>query len=245
MIDNFFINIVASLVFFVLGNIASYFYRLYKFIKPIERLWRILDPKNLIICAATSTKTDTGKYVRPATGIGQVRALGSSIESLSRAYDVKIQNILFSDDQVQKQIEKDIIILGGPKTNSIAKLFLDKLRETKDVVYQIDNTICWNVRNEEKEFNAIEDNRKNVLKDYGLVIRGQNQFCNQSKKTTFCLFTGCHTYGTIAAAKYFTEEHIKSMKIFSKSPKNVIILVECDIIDGFPVAIKMIKKYEF
>lgn len=244
MITDFIVNIIASFAFFLLGNITFYFYRLFSVIEPIKRLWNISDSKSLIICAATSTKTDTGKYVRPATGIGQVRALGYSIESLSKAYNVKIQNILFSDDQVQKQIENDIIILGGPKNNDIARLFLDKLKDIRTVVYQENNTIYWNVRNEEREFNAIEKNQK-VIKDYGLIIRGINQFSNQPKKSSFCLFTGCHTYGTIAAAKYFTEEYVRKFSWFSKNKENLILLVECDIIDGFPVGIQIIKEYEF
>ena len=244
MITDFIVNIIASFTFFILGNITFYFYRLIKVIQPIKKLWNISDPKNLIICAATSTKTDTGKYFRPSTGIGQVRALGYSIESLSKAYDVKIQNILFSDDQIQKQIEKDIIILGGPKNNDIARLFLDKLKDFKDIVYQENNTIFWKIRNEEREFNAIEINQK-VTKDYGLIIRGVNLFCNQTQKTSFCLFTGCHTYGTIAAAKYFTEEYVRKIKPLSKNKNNIVILVECDIIDGFPVGIQIIRSYEF
>ena len=78
--------------------------RLLKDIRPVKKLWKIKDFKKLIIVASNFlTKTDTGEYFRPATGIGQVRALGYSIESLSKAYDVRIQNILLSDDHVQKQ----------------------------------------------------------------------------------------------------------------------------------------------
>ena len=244
MIENIYGNLVASFLWFILGNITFYIYRLYKVVKPTERLWKIADHKNLIICAATSTKTDTGKYVRPSTGIGQVRALGYAIESISKAYNIKIQNILLSDDQVQKQIEKDIIILGGPKNNIISRLFLDKLTSIKDIIDQEGNTIIWKVKNEEKEFNAIEKEQK-VVKDFGLIIRGQNPFANGNSKTSFSLFTGCHTYGTIAAAKYFTEDYIHQQPLFSKGYKNVILLVECDVIDGFPVAVQTIKKYEF
>jgi len=244
MITDFFVALIASVAFFILGNITYYFYRKFKIIKPIEKLWKISDPKNLIICAATSTKTDTGKYLRPATGIGQIRALGYSIESLSKAYDIRIQNILLSEDQVQKQITNDIIILGGPKNNIIAQLFLDKFFQIKEIVEQKGNTIYWKIRNEEKEFNAIEVDQK-VIKDYGLIIRGQNQFSNSFKRTSFCLFTGCHTYGTIAAAKYFTEDYVSTLTLFSKSKNNIVLLVECDIVDGFPVGVQIIKKYEF
>lgn len=244
MIDNLLINIAASLFIFIGGSISSYLYRLWKNTKPVKKLWKIHDPQNLIICAATSVNTDTGKYKRPATGIGQLRALGYTVESLSKAYDVHIHNILLSTDQVQRQIEKDIIILGGPKNNEITRMFLNKLPLSKNVVTQIENTIHWKVQYEENEFNASEENQK-VTKDYGLILRGKNPFACTATPTTFCLFTGCHTYGTIAAAKYFTEEYVKQYKGFSNGPQNIAILVECDIMDGFPVGVSKIKEYEF
>ena len=238
------INLLASFIWFVIGYAFYHFSRFQRVIKPTTRLWNIKDYKNLIICAATSTKTDTGHYVRPATGIGQLRALGYAVESLSKAYDLKIQNILLSDDQVQKQIEKDIIILGGPKNNIIARLFLDKLRTIKEVADQDGNTIKWILPNEEKEFNGSRKN-KEVVKDYGLIIRTKNPFTSAQNRTSVCLFTGCHTYGTIAAAKYFTNFYIKKAGIFSKLKENIFLLVECDVVDGFPVAIKLIKEHEF
>ncbi|MCR9011567.1 MULTISPECIES: hypothetical protein [Gabonibacter] len=244
MIEDFLVNFGSSIAFVFLGSLASWVYRTVNTVRPVKKLWRISHPQELIICTATSTKTNTGKYLRPATGIGQVRALGHAVESLSKAYNIKIDNILFSDDQVQKKIEKDIIILGGPKNNIISKLFLDKFREAKDIVYQTENTISWKTDQGVEEYNGIEEDQK-VIKDYGVVIRGINPFSSPASKSTFCLFTGCHTYGTIAAANYFTEIHVNSQKIISKGKKNIVLLVECDVLDGFPVCIKKIKEYEF
>ena len=238
-------GVLISLISGAVGGIFTYLFRRLKNVMPIKKLWRISDPKSLIICAATSTKTHTGKYVRPATGIGQVRALGAAVESLSKAYNVKIENILFSDDQVQSHIENDIIILGGPKNNIIAKLFLDKTREINDIVYQVDNTIYWNVKHEEHEFNAVENADSVVIKDYGIIIRGTNHFCNKMEKSTFCLFSGCHTYGTTAAAEYFTEVYAKRIGLFKKTSKNIIMVVECGVVDGYPVAIQLVKEHEF
>lgn len=202
MIEDFLVNFGSSIAFVFLGSLASWVYRTVNTVRPVKKLWRISHPQELIICTATSTKTNTGKYLRPATGIGQVRALGHAVESLSKAYNIKIDNILFSDDQVQKKIEKDIIILGGPKNNIISKLFLDKFREAKDIVYQTENTISWKTDQGVEEYNGIEEDQK-VIKDYGVVIRGINPFSSPASKSTFCLFTGCHTYGTIARCQLF------------------------------------------
>lgn len=238
------IGVFTSLIWFLIGYLVSKLIRFLKDIRPVKKLWLINEFKKLVIVASTSTKTDTGEYFRPATGIGQVRALGYSIESLSKAYDVRIQNILLSDDQVQKQIENDLIILGGPKNNIISKIFLDKIFNKHKIAFQDVNTIKWYTKNGIEEFNGLKSNKK-VIKDYGLIIRTSNPFSSSEKKTSICLFTGCHTYGTIAAAKYFTNYYVKQIGMFSKPKRNVFLLVECDVLDGFPIAINLIKKYEF
>lgn len=242
--ENILIGVFTSFIWFIIGYLVSKLVSFLKNIRPVKKLWLIKEFKKLVIVASTSTKTDTGEYFRPATGIGQVRALGYSIESLSKAYDVRIQNILLSDDQVQKQLENDVIILGGPKNNIISKMFLDKIFDKHKIAFQDENTIKWFTKNGVEEYNGLKADKK-VIKDYGLIIRTSNPFCSSQKKPSVCLFTGCHTYGTIAAAKYFTNYYVKQIGMLSKSKKNVFLLVECDVLDGFPIAINLIKKYEF
>ncbi len=239
--QDLFINLLASLIWFLLGLFVYHTSRLFILIKPTKKLWNLYNQKNLIICVAASAQIDTGRYLRPTTGIGQVRAIGYIIESLSAAYDVKIENIFLSTDQVQKQIEKDLIVLGGPKNNEISKLFLEKIKNLK-IVQQNSDGIQW-LKNGEKTYAGLTENGV-IIKDYGLIIRIENPF-SSINKTSFCLFTGCHTYGTIAAAKYFTENYIKDIKIYTKKKKNIIILVECDVINEYPTSLKMLEKHEF
>jgi hypothetical protein len=93
MIQDLLINLLASLLWFILGLFVYHASRMFIFIQPTKKLWNLQNNKNLIICVAASAQIDTGKYLRPTTGIGQVRAIGYIIESLSAAYDVKIENI--------------------------------------------------------------------------------------------------------------------------------------------------------
>ena len=53
------------------------------------------------------------------------------------------------------------------------------------------------------EYEGHAINRKIVM-DYGLIVRTYNPFT--SRDHTTILFAGSHTYGTIAAAKFFTED---------------------------------------
>ncbi|MCH8903916.1 MAG: hypothetical protein IIA45_08390 [Bacteroidetes bacterium] len=242
MIENIIIGIVTSFIWFALGIMVVKFSSFYLFKNPVKRLWRIKDPQKLIICASTSSKTDTGEYYRPATGIGQLRALGQIVESLGKSYNIRIQNILLSIDQIQKQIENDIILLGGPKNNEITKLFLDKIKAL-DIVHQKNSTIFWNKGKTNVEYSGVTEG-KEVIKDYGIAIRMKNPF-DSNKQTYISLFSGSHTYGTIASAQYFTEHYIKKTKGIKKIKENLFMLVECDVIDGFPVDIKIKEFYEF
>jgi len=242
MIENIIIGIVTSFIWFIFGIMVVKLSRFYLLKNPVKRLWKINDPAKLIICASTSTKTDTGEYFRPATGIGQLRALGQIIESLGKSYTIRIQNILLSINQIQKQIENDIILLGGPKNNEITKLFLDKINPLK-IVYQENSTIYWKKNEIDIEYSGIIKDKK-VVKDYGIAIRMKNPF-DSRKQTCISLFSGSHTYGTIASAQYFTEHYIKKTKGIKRIKDNLFMLVECDVIDGFPIDIKIKEFYEF
>ena len=242
MIEDIISNIIASIIWFLLGVSAYHLSRIYFIKTPTKKLWKISKPKELIICCATSTKTNTGTYSRPATGIGQVRALGTVVESLSKAYNIRIQNILLSINQIQKQIEKDIILLGGPKNNEITRLFLDKIRSLNIADQQM-STITWLNKHSDNEYNGVVKDQK-IVKDFGLAIRMKNPF-DSNKATTISLFTGCHTYGTVAAAQYYTEQYVKELTGLKDTKENVFLLVECDIVDGFPVDIKLIERHEF
>ncbi len=242
MFDSVLSGLLTSLIFYLLGVATLKISKFYLQKNPVRRLWRISDPKKLIICAATSTKTDTGQYYRPATGIGQLRALGQIVESLGKTYDIRVQNILLSINQIQRQIESDLILLGGPKNNEITKLFLEKIKYL-NIVTQEGCSIGWTTGGETVWYTGkIAD--KKVIKDFGIAIRMRNPF-DSAGRSFISLFSGSHTYGTIAAALYFTEHCIKKARGLKRIKDNMFVLVECDVIDGYPVGIKRRETHEF
>jgi hypothetical protein len=217
---------------------------------PKRRLWQVNDPSHLVVCSAASTKTNTGVYHRPSTGIGQVRALTLATRSLNQAYSKKldVQNILLSDDNFQERIENDLLILGGPKNNRVAAKFLDLLYNEQPAMV-IDSSIIWRtnqVRQRWVDQGAIAYegkavNRK-ITTDYGLIIRTQSPFT--SRNSTGILFAGSHTYGTVAAAKFFTEDlHKHLRKLTRDGRKNFVVLVSTNIMDGYPTSMKVERSY--
>jgi len=137
-------NLLSNLIWIPIGAFLAYVWFFIQVRLPNRRLWQYNDPSCLTVCAATSTMTNTGVYSRPATGIGQVRALAVAMKSLYRAYrkGLDIQNILLSKDSLQERIENDLLLLGGPKNNGVSEKFLELLNDEQPVRV-IGNIIIW------------------------------------------------------------------------------------------------------
>ena len=232
-------NLVANLIWLTLGVGVTYLGRYAFIVLPAKRLWGYLVSDKITICTAT-TKADTGEYLRPSTGIGQVRALAFVITSLNKAYKkVNFKRILLSDEEIKHHIEDDLLLLGGPKNNQITKLFFEKFDFYNLLNQAEDGSIYWQKKN--IVYKGETRNGK-VTKDYGLVIKMKNPFASTAN-TKLILFSGCHTYGTIAAAKYFCESVQKQIHL--KKDENVAVLVSCDVVDGYPVSIKLADSIKF
>jgi hypothetical protein len=234
-----FINLAAQLIWTALGVSGAIIYYFIANIFPKRRLWRLKAPREAIICISASTTTFTGEYYRKATGIGQLRALALIIPSLKTAYrNIKIENVLLSDEQLGTKIENDLVLLGGPKNNPATKILLEKL---KDICFvdQTDEYICWKYQAKEKYYRAkVERNR--VKCDYGMIIRIKNPF--STKGRIVCLLSGGHTYGVIAAATYFVNDYPKVANVRKLAP-TLIAVVSCDVVDDYPVNIRLEEEF--
>lgn len=243
-------NVLSNVIWLPIGVLLTYLWFLVRVQLPKKKLWQVKDPSNLVVCAATSTTTNTGVYHRPATGIGQVRALTLATRSLNQAYSkqLNIQNILLSVEPLQERIEHDLLILGGPKNNQIAAQFLHMIAEEQPVIV-IDSMIIWRVNRSGHqwidqgaiEYEGTAVNRKIVL-DYGLIVHAKSPFTSRDR--TVVLFFGSHTFGVVAAAKFFTDDmHKYRRKLLRNGRKNFVVLVSAHIIDGYPTKMKVERSY--
>ncbi len=215
---------------------------------PKRRLWRLTKPTGLVVCASNVATRDTGVYYRPDTGIGEMRSLALAVKSLNKAYvrELDIKNILLSTDHLQERLENDLLLIGGPEHNKVTARFL-KFVSDKQPIRQTSDTIIW--RHKKMAGKWLEDDvleytskseDKSIIQDYGIVIRMQSPFTTE--KRTVILLSGIHTYGTIAAAKYFTEDMQKGLRwLFRLRKPNLAALVSTQIIDDYTTNIELVQ----
>ncbi len=228
------LKILLSVLFLGVGVVAA---KLRETL-PSRRMWMIKEPSSVVISVAHSSQSDTGEYIRPATGIGQVRALALLMPSLRRAYaNLQIRNIYLSSDPLLDRVEGDLICLGGTKNNEVTGDVLAQLGEACPLSME-GSRIFWSEEGEDPVLyeGTIENGR--VVKDIGLIVRARNPFRTDR---TVVLLAGSHTYGTIAAARFFCEQLHSP---FRRWPRSFAAVVEAPVRDGYPSAPTLIRKTE-
>jgi len=177
-----------------------------------------------------------------------MRSLALAVKSLNKAYvrELDIKNILLSTDHLQERLENDLLLIGGPEHNKVTARFL-KFVSDKQPIRQTSDTIIW--RHKKMAGKWLEDDvleytskseDKSIIQDYGIVIRMQSPFTTE--KRTVILLSGIHTYGTIAAAKYFTEDMQKGLRwLFRLRKPNLAALVSTQIIDDYTTNIELVQ----
>ncbi|MGR3765983.1 hypothetical protein [Rossellomorea sp. NS-SX7] len=230
-----FVNVVWAVFILFMVKMGHFF----NSVSPGRRLWNLTDHSKLIVVSATSViSADTG-YQKKATGIGQVRALAFIISSLNKAYKkLELKNIYLSGERLGERCERDIISVGGPKNNEVTR---DVLKKLTHIVEQVGNDIHWNAEGERDILSPMKENDE-VVKDLGLVIRMENPF-NDNGSTTLTVFSGCHTYGTVAAAKYFTESLFKKAKKMKNFGKLYVAVVSCELREEHITNVRLEKEY--
>ena len=204
------------------GGVSGFLLRRARDKVPARALWRLTAPETLSIYIARSFVEDTGKYLREGTGIGQLRALSVISPSLQRAYGRIDQNVRLSSDSVGVTLEGDVISLGGGKNNRVTIELLEELRRRySNVPISAASALKWFDGARDRERTA-ETQAGIIVKDYGLIVAGENPCCVNRRAI---VLAGASTYGTIAAARYFVGQGLKSRKA-------AFAIVSAKVLDG-------------
>lgn len=228
--------------------------RLYAFVSN-RRLWSLNDENKVVVYVAESARTDVTKlapsgvqpsggapiqvrYVRSATGVGQVRALAALAPSLRGAYrNLDLAKVRMAGEALGGDQRCDLISLGGVKNNRITATLVEGLdRDFELQALSGMDWVSWRDRlGNERSYTAhgrstlVEQadgtvvEQRDITRDFGIMIKAPNPF---DAKSTVIVFAGASTYGTTAAASYFVNQRRW------RRPKYFQGLVEVAVADG-------------
>jgi hypothetical protein len=164
-----------------------------------RRIWSLRDPSKLVIFVAVDSREHVRKgnasYMRPATGIGQVRALAAIAPSLRLAYrKANLGKVLMSRSEIGTEAHSDVITLGGGKHNGTTREIMNALSKRYVLAAPTrEEGLAWipKDRTQPKLYEARAggmdgDLDGQITRDYGVIVRAPNPW--NSKATVILLF---------------------------------------------------------
>lgn len=223
-------NVVANAVAALVGALSVWVWRR----TANRRIWSLSDERTVVLYVAEdarevvtkgrsaddppSLSEDEVRYVRSATGIGQVRALAALAPSLRAAYRrLDLGVVRMAGEGVAGDQQCDLISLGGAKNSQKATGAI--LRELSDRYVLAspsrDDWLTWVADDgSERRYHAqgatterYADGsliREDEIRcDYGLVVKAPNPW---NPRATVIVLAGASTHGTAAAASFFVSQ---------------------------------------
>ncbi len=225
-------NVIANMIALAVGFAGSRLWAKAAY----RRMWSLHDPSKLVIFVAADAHEEihkgSARYVRPATGVGQVRALALIAPSLRTAYRrVDLSKILMSDEGMRSELRSDLITLGGAKNNRVTEMIMNKL----STLYELPppspgEELSWIDREGARptSYEATGGTHltsdDQVERDYGVMVKAPNPW---NPKSTVIVLFGASTHGTAAAAAYFVGQRRWAR------PDHFAALVEVNVAGGY------------
>ena len=200
---------------------------------PHMLLWKLSPMAPATICLATSARINTGKYVRPTTGIGQVQALALVVPSVLRGYGVGSRpKVVFSDQVSPDLLKRDLILLGGAKNNEYTRRIFEEYSQCTAFEFIKDmNTFAF----EGEEYTGVTRGGR-VVEDWAIIMRVPNPYSEGATQVT--VLAGVHTHGVAAAAEYYVTRMINWNSILRR---HFICLVKVEVVGSETIRPRLFK----
>lgn len=214
------IGVIASLISTILGYFIAKIVQYLRELRPLKKTWQFKEDEQIHVFIASPGEIDTGIYKKKITTLGHIYGFAYILNSIKKGYpNLELNHMYFTRDPKTDNFSSELlgstaICLGGHKHNWVSKLFLEEIHPP--IMFDKNDNLVDSL-NKKTYKPKIEDGT--ILEDYGIIIKAANP--NNRKNKVF-IFAGCHTYGVIAAAKFFYEK-LPKMKIAKYDQFEVIV----------------------
>lgn len=138
--------------------------------------------------------------------------------------------IVESKELTARDLESDLVLIGGPDGNSVTATMLGKLDQAVSYGFAKDlgpePGAVYDKRSS-REITPEYDDSGDPTNDYGLIIRSANPLAPE--KAEIVILAGCSGYGTVAAAEKLSDQKfLQKLKRF----RHFEVLVETTVVRG-------------
>lgn len=219
-------SLIASIAGAVIALFASRTIRFWTKTRPIKRVWgRLIDSNSKkLIVGITSLRTSPEEGNRAVTTVAESTALASLLSSLKQECKTMDVEIYPSDRFPTMRLGESLLLTGGPRNNSIAKLLCERC----DLPFRFDGHDLIIGRNGDKHYSAVIVSNS-VVKDYAIIAAMHNPFDDDH---FIYLVAGCYAYGVNAALRAMNYPFVGNLSKRIISDEFAII-IEADVVDEY------------
>lgn len=219
------LNLLSSLLAFLLGALARGLYARGRSITPARRVWRIRSSEQVVIVQSDGPGDDTPL---PTLYEGDAMAAAAIDQYLSTALGVKATRIERSKTfSLRRDADSHLVVIGGPNAND----FYKRIDARLEMPY------AFELFPDRANLIRLSDNRKLVqeveaaktVRDFAVISFLPNPFFPGRR---LVILAGCGTMGTYAAAKMVTSTGIRETARLCRADTPVSLVIEVEIVDG-------------
>jgi hypothetical protein len=211
MIQDFVVNVLASLFFGICGYYFGIMQRLFK-TRKARVLWGPLLDRSQIGVVLTARNGPFPRNTQKVS-LNETRAF-AELSVLLQNFGSSVE-LLSSDTDVSSLKDKHLVLLGGPNANQVTDKAWQMIQKQGQLPVSLSRR--FRQENEERSAQTIQignqtyhpeyDSAGYVIRDYGIILRTKNPFDNSRSKYLILAF-GCHGHGTYAAVSSITQEKL-------------------------------------
>lgn len=228
------INLVAAVIFFILGIISKTIFDIVRKKNPVRNFWGecLTSPVNIIIPSVPEDYDEFSFH----TGYSDMKASAKVSSLLSTFSNVSEGVKILEAKYAYDRLDENVVLIGGPITNEIIRRIIQDF----DIPFSFTNhTLIDNYHNKKYEPKLGED--KNVLEDYAFILKIMNPFNN---KKILVIIVGCWGYGSYSGSVAVTDyESLRIIRRRTKA-KSIGIIVRSHIVHKIPQKPSIIEVFE-
>jgi hypothetical protein len=219
------INLLSTLLAFAGGWLFKAGLNRWKNIRPAKRVWQLTKKDSVLIVVgdhphvSATNPTVFEADALAATGIAQY--LGQVLRVDSRV--LRIAGFSASRD-----MEKDIVVIGGPAHNKLYATMADRLSIPYQFVANAKDAEIINASS--KAVFGMARTETEITRDSAIIVIARNPF---NAKSTLVMLAGCSSLGTVSASRMLTHQGVRQLARMHRTRHPVAVIVETEMIDGY------------
>ncbi|GAA2726497.1 hypothetical protein [Actinocorallia aurantiaca] len=219
------LNLLSSLLAFLLGALARGLYARWRSIGPARRFWRVQSSEQVVIVQSDGPGGDTPL---PTLYEGDAMAAATVDHYLSTALGVRTIRIERSKTfSLRRDADSHLVVIGGPNANDFYKRLDGRLE--MPYAFELFPRSANLIRLSDNRKLAQEIEEEKTVRDFAVISFLPNPF---SPSRRLVILAGCGTMGTYAAAKMVTSTGIRETAGCCRADTPVSVVIEVEIVDG-------------